>query len=97
MPAAARPHEAEKRPDPRPTVPLRRLFLLTVVTAAFAFALQTLLAITDAPAAGAINLLVVPPAAGAVLFFGLRPYPAAGRLRLALMVAVALFLVGLTF
>lgn len=85
------------QPVHSPKVPLRRLFLLTVVTAAFAFALQALLAIAGAPAAGAINLLVVPPAAGAVIFLGLRPYPAAGRLRLALMVTVALFLLGLTF
>jgi len=76
-------------------MPLRRLFLLTVATSAFAFVLQIALAATDAPAAMALNLLLVPIAAGGVIFLGLRPYPAAGRLRLAIMVAVALFLVGL--
>lgn len=76
-------------------MPLRRLFLLTVLTAGLAFALQATLAATGAPSANAISLLVIPVAAGAVIFFGLRPYPVIGRLRLALMTAVALFLVGL--
>jgi hypothetical protein len=67
-----------------------------VVTAAFAFALQALLTATDAPAATAINILLVPPIAGAVIFAGLQPYPLAGRLRLAAMVAVARFLLGLS-
>jgi 4-hydroxybenzoate polyprenyltransferase len=96
LPADARSRQAEKRPSPRPALPLRRLFLLTFLTAALAFALQALLAATNAPAADALILLLVPIAAGAVIFLGLRPYPAAGRLRLAIMVAVALFLVGLT-
>ena len=80
----------------RPQIPLRRLLLLTVVTAAFAFALQALLAATNAPATAAINILLVPPIAGAIIFAGLRPYPPAGRLRLAVMIAVALFLLGLS-
>ncbi len=96
MSADARPQEEDKRPAPRPTIPLRRLFLLTVLTAALAFVLQVVLAATSVPAAGALNLLLVPIAAGAVIFLGLRPYPAAGRLRLAIMVTVALFLAGLT-
>jgi hypothetical protein len=74
---------------------LPRLLLLTVLTAAFAFALQAVLAVTDAPAANALILLLVPVVAAAVIFVGLRPYPTAGRLRLAAMVAVALFLLGL--
>ena len=82
-------------PAARPTVPLRRLFLLTLLTAAIAFALQATLAATGAPSAEAISLLVIPVVAGAVILFGLRPYPLGGRLRLALMTAVALFLVGL--
>ena len=82
-------------PGARPTVPLRRLFLLTVVTAAIAFALQAALAATGAPSADAISLLVIPIAAAAVIFLGLRPYPVIGRLRLAMMTAVALFIVGL--
>ena len=81
---------------PRPQIPLRRLLLLTVITAAFAFALQALLAATNAPAAAAINVLLVPPIAGAVIFASLRPYPLAGRLRLAAMVAMALLLLGLS-
>ncbi len=81
---------------PRPQIPLRRLLLLTVITAAFAFALQALLAATNAPAAEAINILLVPPIAGAIIFAGLRPYPLTGRLRLSVMVAVALFLLGLS-
>ena len=80
----------------RPRIPLRRLLLLTILTAAFAFALQALLAVTGAPAADALILLLVPVAAAAVIFFGLRPYPTAGRARLAAMVAVALFLLGLS-
>ena len=95
MPATPRSHQTEKGPPPRPTISLRRLFLLTVLTAAFAFALQALLAATDAPSSGAVILLVVPLAAGTVIFLGLRPYPVTGRLRLATMVSVALFLVGL--
>ena len=82
-------------PPAQPTIPLRRLLLLTVLTAAFAFALDATLAATDAPYANTISLVVVPGTAGAVIFFGLRPYPLGGRLRLALMTAVALFLVGL--
>ncbi len=97
MPAAARSRQAEKRPAPRPTIPLRRLLLLTLLTAGLALALQALLAATNPPAATALNLLLVPIGAGAVIFLGLRPYPAAGRLRLAIMVAVALFLAGLAF
>ncbi len=86
----------EKEPASRPDIPLRRLLLLTVITAAFAFALQALFAATNAPAAEAINILLVPPIAGAIIFAGLRPYPMAGRLRLAMMVALALFLLGLS-
>ena len=78
-----------------PRIPYLRLLGLTVVTAALAFAVQAALSATDAPAAGAVNLVVVPIAAAAVLFVGLRPYPAAGRARLAVMVAAALFLAGL--
>jgi hypothetical protein len=81
---------------PRPQIPLRRLLLLTVITAAFAFALQALLASTNVPATEAIIILLVPPIAGAIIFAGLRPYPLTGRLRLAAMVAVALFLLGLS-
>ena len=93
--SASTGHQASQNPPARPQVPLRRLFLLTVLTAAIAFALQATLAATGAPSAEAISLLVIPVAAGAVIFFGLRPYPLAGRLRLALMTALALFLVGL--
>ena len=78
-----------------PTIPLRRLLLLTLLTAAFAFALDATLAAVDAPYAGIISLVVIPGMAGAAIFFGLRPYPLGGRLRMAMMTAVALFLVGL--
>jgi hypothetical protein len=54
------------------------------------------LAVTETPAAGVLILVLVPVAAAAVIFVGLRPYPTAGRLRLAAMVAVALFLLGLS-
>jgi hypothetical protein len=67
-----------------------------VITAALAFALQALLSAANAPAAAAINVLLVPPIAGAIIFVGLRPYPVTGRLRLAVMVTVALFLLGLS-
>lgn len=87
---------ADKHPVSRPHLSLRRLLLLTVVTAAVAFALQAVLAATDAPGASTLNLALVPPAAGAIVFVGLRPYPVTGRLRLGLMVAVGLFLVGLS-
>ena len=93
--SASTGHQTSQNPPARPTVPLRRLFLLTVVTAAIAFALQATLAATGAPSAEAISRLVIPIAAGAVIFFGLRPYPLSGRLRLALMTALALFLAGL--
>lgn len=95
MSAAVQPPRTEKPPASRPQIPLARLFLLTVATAAFAFGLQALLAATEAPAADAISLLVVPLAAAAVIFFGLRPYPTAGRLRLAGMAGAGLFLLGL--
>jgi hypothetical protein len=65
------------------------------MTAVFAFALQAVLAITEAPAATGTSRRIRASAA-AVMFFGLRPYPTAGRLRLAGMVAVALFLLGLS-
>ena len=81
--------------DARPAIPLRRLLLLTLLTAAFAFALDATLAAADAPYAGVISLVVIPGMAGVAIFFGLRPYPPGGRLRMALMTAVALFLVGL--
>ena len=77
-------------------MPLGRLLLLTIVTSALAFALQALLAVTDAPAAAAVTLLLIPIVAAAVIFFGLRPYPTAGRVRMAVMVAVAVFLLGQT-
>ncbi len=77
-------------------MPLGRLLLLTVVTSALAFALQALLAVTDAPAAGAVTLFLIPIVAAAVIFFGLRPYPTAGRVRMATMVAVTVFLLGQT-
>ncbi len=96
MSAAARPRRNSEPPASRPRIPLRRLLLLTVLTAVFAFALQAVLAVTEAPAADVLILLLVPVVAAAVIFFGLRPYPTAGRLRLAAMVAVALFLLGLT-
>jgi hypothetical protein len=76
-------------------MPLGRLFLLTIVTTALALALEALLAATEAPAAGVLILIVIPAAAAAVIFFGLRPYPLAGRARLAAMVAAALFLAGM--
>ena len=86
---------SESRPPARPTIPLRRLLLLTVLTAAFAFVLDATLAAAAAPYGNTISLVVIPGAAGAVILFGLRPYPFGGRLRMALMTAVALFLVGL--
>ena len=82
-------------PAEKPTVPVRRLFLLTLLTAAVAFAVQATLAATDPPFAGALRLLVTPLVAGAVVLAWLRPYPLAGRLRLAAMVTAAMFLVGL--
>jgi len=94
--AAARPRQRPEPPASAPRIPLRRLLLLTLLTAAFAFALQAVLAVIEAPGAGAVILLLVPVAAAAVIFFGLRPYPTAGRLRLAGMVAVALFILGLS-
>ncbi len=81
-------------PNVRPQVPLRRLLLLALPTAAFAFAIQAVLAAIDAPAAGTLTLLLVPIAAAAVVYFSLRPYPRGGRLRLAAIVAVALFILG---
>ena len=96
MPAAARQRRSDEKPTPRPHMPLGRLLLLTIVTSALAFALQALLAVTHAPAAGAVTLLLIPALAAAVIFFGLRPYPTAGRLRVAAMVAVAVFLLGQT-
>jgi hypothetical protein len=85
----------DTRPSDRPALPLRRLLLLTVLTAAVAFLLQATLVATSAPLANAIVLFVTPLVAGVVVFVWLQPYPLAGRLRLALMTAVALFIVGL--
>ena len=44
MSAAARPRQ-EPEPPARPQIPLRRLFLLALPTAAFAFALQAVLTV----------------------------------------------------
>jgi hypothetical protein len=96
LPQAPSPAPDADPRETRPTVPLARLFLLTIVTAALALAAQALLAATDAPAAGVLIRLIVPLGAAAVLYLGLRPYPAAGRARLGLMVAAALFLIGLS-
>ena len=76
-------------------MPLRRLLLLTVLTAAVAFFLQAAVVATSAPFADAIVLFVTPLVAGVAVFVWLQPYPLGGRLRLAAMVAVALFIVGL--
>ncbi len=90
-----RPEMTARPPAARPEIPLRRLLLLTVLTAAIAFALQAIVVATSAPFADAIVLFVTPLVAAAVVFVWLQPYPLAGRLRLAAMVAVALFVAGL--
>src|SRR3989304_8962645 len=95
VPAAAQQRRSDEKPAPRPQMPLGRLLLLAIVTSALAFALQALLAVAGAPAAEAITLLGIPVVAAAVIFFGLRPYPAAGRLRMGGMGAGGLFLPGL--
>ena len=95
MSPSIRHQASESQPHARPTIPLRRLFLLTILTAAIAFALDATLAATDPPNANTISLVVIPGTAGAAIFFGLRPYPLGGRLRLALMTAAALCLVVL--
>ena len=88
-------HEASESQTARPEIPLRRLFLLTLLTAAFAFFLQATVVATSAPFADAIVLFVTPLVAGVVVFVWLQPYPLAGRLRLAAMVGIALFIVGM--
>jgi hypothetical protein len=79
----------------RPRIPWARLLLLTFATAALAAALQVLLAVSEAPAAEVITAVVIPATAGAIVFAGLEPYPLAGRLRMGLMVAFSLLLLGL--
>lgn len=94
--SAARPRRERPPPaGPRPALPLLRLLLLPVVAFLIALGLQAALAVSGVPAASPLRVFLTPAVAAAVVFLGLRPYPRAGRLRLALMVAVGVFLIAL--
>jgi hypothetical protein len=77
-PAAARPSA-------------NRIVALTLVAFAIALIVHTLIILLgggDSP----FRLFVTPLIGAAVMFFGLRGYPASGRIRLSVMVALCLLL-----
>lgn len=89
------PREGAAGPEGRPHLPLSRLLLLPVVAFLIALGLQAALAGLGLPAANPLRVFLTPAVAALVVYYGLRPYPRAGRLRLAAMVAAGVLLVAL--
>ena len=73
---------------------LARLLLLPLVAFLVAVGVQAGLRAAGVSSTSALRVFATPAIAAAVVYLGLRPYPTAGRLRMAAMVAVALFLVA---
>lgn len=69
-----------------------RMVLLAVVTAALALGLQLTLVALGLDRDNPFRLLLTPVVGATIVYFGLRGYPAWGRVRLAAMVAVFLLL-----
>ncbi len=86
---------SRRAPADRSRLSLARLLLLPLVAFAIAVALQAALQASGLPAASPLRVFATPAIAAAVVFYGLRPYPTAGRLRQAAMVAAGLLLVAL--
>ncbi len=79
-----------------PHVSLPRLaIVLPLVAFALALGFQWLLKAAGLESDHPLRIFATPLVAAAVVFFGLRHYPRAGRIRLAVMVGVALFLFAL--
>lgn len=74
---------------------MRRILLLPLTAFLVAFAIQVTLKLVGVPSTSALRVLATPAIAGAVVYLGLRPYPTAGRLRLAAMVLIGLLLVAI--
>lgn len=79
----------------RPASPIARVLFLPLAAFAIALAFHGALAIAGVSSANPVRVFATPAIGGLVVYFGLRDYPRAGRLRLALMVAAGLFLVAL--
>ena len=77
----------------RPT--LVRLLFLPLLAFLVALGVQAALKVAGVPSDSPLRIFATPAIAAAVVFYGLRPYPTAGRLRLAAMVAAGPLLVAL--
>ena len=75
--------------------PLTRFLLLPFVAFVIALAVQFALKAAGAPSTSPLRVFATPAIAAAVVYLCLRPYPTAGRLRLAAMVAMGLLLLAL--
>jgi hypothetical protein len=83
----------EQEPAPPRYIPFSRLaIILPVFAFLIALGVQTLSKAAGLEATNPIRTILTPLVAAAIVFLGLRPYPRLGRIRLALMVAVGLFL-----
>ncbi len=94
-PARAQAAEGQTAKGGRATLPLGRLLLLPLVAFLVAVAVQIGLKTAGLPAESLLRVLATPFIAAVVVYLGLRPYPRAGRIRLAAMVAAGLLLVAL--
>lgn len=81
--------------SPGRALPLARLLVLPVAAFLIALGLQAALAAGGVPASSPLRVFLTPAVAAAVVYVGLRPYPRAGRIRLAAMVAVGVLAVAL--
>lgn len=79
----------------RPYIPFGRLLLLPVVAFLIALAVQAILRAAGLSSTNPVRVFLTPLIAAAVVFLGLGTYSTSGRLRIAIMVAVALFLFAL--
>lgn len=71
------------------------MILLPVVAFLIALAIQALLKAAGLSSENPLRVFATPLIAAAVVYWGLDPYPRAGRLRLAVMVGLSVFLVAL--
>lgn len=80
----------------RQHLPLSRVAIILPLLAFFiALAAQAILKAAGLESEHPLRVFLTPALAAAVVFFGLRRYPRASRLRLAAMVAAGLFLFAL--
>lgn len=91
-----RPRRRQAPPPARQYLPLSRVAIVLPLLAFFiALAAQAILKAAGLESEHPLRVLLTPALAAAVVFFGLRRYPRASRLRLAAMVAAGLFLFAL--